>query len=226
MSFMKRISTTLFAQVDQLVGEMENHDALINVAISEQKKKLVTAKLQLARIRSSEQSTAKQLAGLSAAEKQWAQRALSEAEKDETRALMCLERRHQVQQQREKLLAMQEEYQYTAKHIAANVKSCETELEDMVRKHELMRARQSSLDAKVVIDQISNRDQNDLESSFTRWELKLAQGEYVLGGPNEEDAFEEDYLTAERQQNLKSELADLLKHHKDSAQEDGDHENR
>jgi phage shock protein A len=39
MSIFKRTFTSLYASIDQMVGEIENHDALIDAAIKEQKKK-------------------------------------------------------------------------------------------------------------------------------------------------------------------------------------------
>ena len=56
MSIIKRISTSVMATIDELVGEIENHDALIKAAIDEQKKKIATAKVQLGKIRANEQN--------------------------------------------------------------------------------------------------------------------------------------------------------------------------
>ncbi len=222
MSWIKRLSTTLTASMDQLVGELENHDALIRVSIREQKQRIATARLQLSRIQNSEKEVARQLAELQLAQKQWAQRALREASSDEQRALQCMERRAAVQEKLHKLQAMRTEYQSTAARISGDIQRCEEALVSMQHKHDLMRARQSSVNAKAVIDELGGSQLEQVQDQFERWELRLAQGEYTLNLQGAGDELEEQYLSEERQQALRAELDGLLA--QQAAGEGGSHE--
>ena len=47
-----------FASIDKMVGEIENHDALIKAAINGQQKKLAAARMQLTKLRNAERRPA------------------------------------------------------------------------------------------------------------------------------------------------------------------------
>ncbi len=211
MSFIKRLSTSVFARVDELVGEIENHDALIQAAISEQKKKLATAKLQLSKIQSSEQRVKQQLVKNQESIVLWEERAVKEASVgNEDKALQCLQRKQRVHSSLEKLGTMAAEYRQTASKIERDIQRCEDELKGMVQKHELMRARQSSVDAMHVINEASHRPLDDMQSSLERWEIKLTQNEMFQSSDNEMDMLEQEYVEEEHKLELKHELELLL----------------
>ncbi len=210
MSIIKRISTSLYSQIDGIVGEIENHDALIKAAITEQRKKLAAAKVQLSKIQRSEKSTARQLAELKQKEKSWAERAITTSDKNETQALACLQRRQSVRDQITKCNDALLAYQQTASKMSADIARCEQELKAMSQKHELMRARQSSVEAQNIFNEVSDSSIDELETSFNRWELKLAQGEIDVEGFDSTDTLEQEYISQENEQQLRAELADLL----------------
>ena len=212
MSLFKRTFTGIYHKVDQLVGEIENHDAQIQAAIGEQKNTLAAAKVQLQKIRHSEQKIKDQLAELSIDEHKWAQRATQEAKSDEHRALTCLQRRQRIRQQKTKLEHMLYEYQLSSTRIKRDVEQCEDTLENMIQKHQILRARQSTADALRIIDRESQTQAHNVESSFDRWEVKIAQGEYTVDKYDSEiDELEQAYLSEENELELRAELAELLK---------------
>lgn len=210
MSMIKRISTTLFSRLDHVVGEIENHDALIKVTIAEQKKKLAAAKVQLSKIHTSEKRVKEQLAQNAIAIRKWEQRAIAEAETHEEKALQCLQRKKQIQQQEYQLKEMLVEYKQTAQKIAADIERCEQEVQSMIQKHELMRARQSSVDAMAVISEAGSSHLDDLQNSFDRWEVKISQGEMFSTQLDNVDLLEQEYIAQENDMELKQELALLL----------------
>ena len=210
MSLFKRLSTTLYSRIDQMVGEIENHDALIQAVIREQRKKLAAARMQLNRIKASEQKVARQIVELKENEARWSERAVRTAGEDERQALACLQRRRVVRQQLVKLEEAQTAYQQTASRMSADIARCEQELNESSRKHELMRARQTGIDAMNVFDEYSTSSIDTLETSFNRWELKLAQGEVNFDSNDFTDALEQEFLSQESEQQLRAELAELM----------------
>ena len=211
MNIIKRTFSGLFSQIDGIVGEIENHDALIKAAIKDQQKKLAAAKVQLARIKSQELQIKQQLAEQSLNEKRWVKRAKEEAADNEAQALLCLERRSMVKDKIGKLEHMLKQYQQTSTKIQADISRCEDEFKAMQQKHALMRARQSSADAANIVSSVSNSNLDDIETSFDRWEVKIAQGEISMEIADDSDELELAYLTREREELLKDELAALLK---------------
>lgn len=206
----KRTFTSLYSKIDQMVGEIENHDALIQAAIAEQKGKIASAKIQLRRLQENSQRTQEQIAQLSSNEKQWTQRAAKEASGNEEQALACLQRRQKIRQQIDKLRHIQREYEHSATSVKSNITQCEDDLARMVQKHQILRARQSTAEAMQIIDSGPENQQRNLESSFDRWEVKISQGEVSTEYYNEVDILEQDYLSEENEQDLRAQLADLL----------------
>ena len=47
MSIFKRLSATLVTSIDRVVGEIENHDAVIQASINDIRKKVAEAKVRL-----------------------------------------------------------------------------------------------------------------------------------------------------------------------------------
>ena len=212
MSLFKRTFTGIYAKIDQLVGEIENHDALIQATINEQKNKLASAKVQLKKMQTQESRVKEQLKKLRENEQRWSSRATQEAATDEQRALSCLQRRQTVRRQIAKLEQIQYEYQMSAVKIKNDIQQGDDDLAAMIQKHQILRTRQSTADALRMIGEDRQTNKVDVESSFDRWEIKIAQGEFSSDHYAEEiDELEQEYLTEENELQLRSELAELLK---------------
>ena len=216
MSLFRRMYTTVFAQVDQMVGEIENHDALIKAAIAEQRKKVAMAKVQLARLQASEQRVSRQMKDLEDKEKSWTRRAVDEANDDEAQALVCLQRRQRIREQLARLGDNRETYNQAARKMSADIARCEEQLSSLGQKHELMRARQSGADALNIINEVSGSSIDELETSFERWEVKIAQGEIGADSFDPVDTLEDEYLGRENEAALRAELSELLREEKDN----------
>ena len=213
MSIFKRTFTSLYASIDQMVGEIENHDALIDAAIKEQKKKIAAARVQLRRVEASEKRIDDQLAQLCINAKLWTQRAAVEAkdQANEQQALMCLQRRQKVQQKIEKLQLMKDEYRHSTDRMQQDISQCEQDLTAMTQKHQMMRARQSTSDAMQIVERDSGIGLETIENSFDRWEVKISQSELTVDRlDNGVDFIEQEYLQEENEQQLRFELAQLL----------------
>ncbi|MCP3669412.1 MAG: hypothetical protein GY814_03040 [Gammaproteobacteria bacterium] len=210
MSIIKRISTTLFSKIDHVVGEIENHDALIQATIKEQRKKIAAAKVQHARLQGAQQRIQEQISQLTAEERQWAERAIKEAERDPSQAMACMQRRQQAQNQIKQLGQSRDEYQKAAEKMAQDLSHSDSDLRSMKQKHELLRSRQTSADALTVISDMDHTHTDELESSFDRWEIKISQAEIMADSYEPVDTLEQAYINEENQQALSIELEELI----------------
>lgn len=209
MSIIKRLYTTISASVDQLVGDIENHDALIDAAIREQRKKLAAARVQLKRLLERERQASGDIEHLQAKQQQWRERAVRTAGEDEAGALACLQQRHRIVEKIEQLQTHRRQYAEASHNMAADIGRCERELQDLSQKHALFRARQSSGEALNVINGMGGLSREDLCGCFERWDATLMAHE--IGSPVDEvDIFEQRFVEEENREQLRRELDDLL----------------
>lgn len=214
MSILKRTFTTVFSKVDQIVGEIENHDALIQVAITERRNNVAVARVELAKIKKQEHKVSEQISQLEFNESRWSERAIKESYIDEEKALLCMQQRLNTNQRVQKFKNMQQEYIKASQKMKQDIAKAEYELSAMTQKQQLMRARQSTSDALNKMSYIGIAGEDELDICFDRWNVKLAKSEYNLETNDidlEVDDLEQVYLKEENQQALREQLSQLLK---------------
>ena len=211
MSIIKRLSATLVSGIDKVVGEIENHDAVIQASLDEMRKRIAEAKLRLGQVQSEEARLDRQIQEMQHNVQRWRQRAVDCAqgdERDEAKALDCIHRSRRCLQQIEKLEQARFQYRQSADTLARDIETSEQRLLEMKQKHTLMRARQSSSSA---LNATGDADAARLlDTTFDRWEINISQAETVLDMHDNVDALEREFITREQQQELRSELAALL----------------
>lgn len=214
MSLLHRTFVSLYAKIDNLVGEIENHDALIKAAIGEQRQKITAAKMELRRLEQYQDRLQKEVEQCANNEVLWTERAAKEAESNEEKALLCLQHRQSVREKKEKLIAIQNEHKHSLHQLKRNIAECETDLKSMVQKHQLLKARQSTSEVMSVIDKHQTQNAGAIAESFDRWELQITKDESYLSPLDEGDFLEKEYLDEENNMHLRHELAELLKNKK------------
>ncbi len=143
MSLFKRLSTTLFARIDQVVGEIENHDAVIQATLNEMRKKIAEAKVCLSQVHREKERLEQQGEELQENARRWQQRAIECAGADEEKALECVSRSRFCEQKNIRLRQAINQYVQTTEKLGQDVESSEQRLTEMKQKLTLMRARQS-----------------------------------------------------------------------------------
>ncbi|WP_166805087.1 PspA/IM30 family protein [Nitrosococcus wardiae] len=210
MSFFRRLSASLTARIDQVVAQMENHDAIIEAAIREARQATAKAKVRLARVRSDGERLETKLAELREAEIKWSERARRIAKEDENRALECLRRRRGCQRQRVQLEKARENHQQGEVRLVGDVREAEERVADMTQKRHLMRTRQSAAEALNSITRVDSRMDGDVADAFERWEVRITEAEYEAGTADFLDSLEQRFADAEEQDALRAELDELL----------------
>jgi len=228
MSLLKRLSVTLFSRIDDVVADIENHDALIRVAIEEQSKKVVQAKGQLIKLKRKRKIIENSLLGLKSDDSAWHRRALDESSTNEQRALQCLQRKKIIQEEIIKLEQGNHEYQLIIEKLVNDIQTSEQELTQIKRKRELLSARQSSSEITHQVNQTKESSFKQLQDTFDRWEANLDTKVIHIDEQlainhslnqlddfsSSADLFEKTYLDKEKQSALKQELSELIKQHK------------
>jgi len=215
MSIFKRLSTTIAAQLDHVVGEIENHDAVVKVSISDLKKKIVEAKVRLDRVRSDATQLQNQINQHQSDAARWKSRAVECANEDEQKALSCVSRAQQCEQQVTQLESALNQYLQSAEKLAQDINTAENRARDLKQKHDLMRARQSSCET-IKVTQDTNEDPSSmLCDTFDRWEIKLRQTELSLDSQPNVDTLENEFIKQEHDDELRHTLDALLKNNQE-----------
>jgi len=213
MSIIKRLSATVVSSIDSLVGEIEDHNAVVEVAIKDLQKQIAEAKVRLNRVNQEQLKIKQQISDTQLKASAWKQRAIESAKDDEAKALECLNRSKTHKDQVKGLDASHEEYKVTSRKLSEITGKLEKALIEAKRKQTIMRARQSS--SRAVTMNSGNFDaQKDLTDTFERWEVNLVNAEMNEDNTLDDvsiDSFEEQFITQEKRDTLKMELDVLIK---------------
>lgn len=214
MSIIKRLTTTIVARVDQLVGGIENHDAVVEAAIKDARQATAKAKIRLQRLTQERQKMAARIAELRNKDVEWTRRAQQVAAQDEEKALVCIRRRRECQRQIDELTAAVAKQRQAEDKICADVRDAETRISEMNQKRSLMRTRESAAEALANFNRLDDGQTINVDDTFERWEVRVSEAEMRTGCSLQNDSFdnlEREFIDAEERASLCSELEALNK---------------
>lgn len=209
MSILKRLSATMFSRVDQVVSEIENHDAIIESAVRDNQRALAKARVRFNRLKADGQRLAQRLADLQASEAQWTRRAQDKAEQDEQTALRCLQKRRECRRRiagTEQALA---EHRKTEDRLAKELETMEERVKRIGQQRNLLRSRQSAAEAMRTFKAIEDCSYIDIDDTFEKWEVKVTEAELASDGFDTTDDLEQAFIEAEELEDLQHELSEL-----------------
>ena len=210
MNLIRRISTSITSSVDRAVSKVENHDAIINVALRDTQQAAARSRVRLERVRKDGHNLRTRRANLEQAIVRWAERARGVASEDEAKALECLRRRKDCEAQLENLKESIEKHDELEARVSEQVKKIEARIREVSQQRNMMRSRQSVADAMRTINNIEGVSYGDIEDTFDRWEINLGETEVLLGSMSSRDPLESEFLAEEDTAELRAELEELL----------------
>jgi phage shock protein A len=213
MSVFKRISATISSRVDQLVSQVENHDAVVESSIREARQAVAKSKVRLARLNNDGTRLRRKLADLQHAEGKWRERAKSVAAQDEDRAIECLRRRQECQRQITDLNGVLDKHHSLEQRLTRDIRTAEERVSEMSQKRNFMRTRQSAAEALNAISDVDDNVSTELADTFERWEIRVTEAELEAGTSDLDldDAMEREFIDAEQRDALRAELQQLLR---------------
>lgn len=96
MNTLRRWTTSIVSSFEAVVGQIENHEALVSSAIEEVERSSARAKVQLNRVKRDGTTMRQRLIELRDEQARWEDRARKTVAVDEKRALECLRRKRRV----------------------------------------------------------------------------------------------------------------------------------
>ena len=208
MARIKRWTHGFVASIDNMIVQVENHEALATSALRDLEQGVARSKVQLARVERDGRAISQALLDEREAAERWRDRA--KREPDEARALECL-RRHKHAAARVAELAHNEgEHQRIEQQLRRDVQALERRLQELRQQRNTMRTRQSRAEAFGVAQGQSDVENGELAEIFERWETRVAETEVRSGCLVASiDSFDEEFLDAEEAAALKLELSAL-----------------
>ncbi len=211
MAMLKRMTTSIWASVDRIVTQMENHEALVEASIEEIQRSSAKAKVSLARVRNDGQKMRDRIVELENTQKTWEERALSCAKTDEAKAVECIKRRNSANRQKEALLKQETEHKKVEKLLTDDLNAIEKKLQELRVKRNILKTRQSRAEALSMLHGDDSRMVSEIGSILDRWETRVMESEYSGSCCEKgDDALDREFVSAEEEADLKAELADLV----------------
>jgi len=222
MRLFKRISSTVLASVDKVVSEVENHDAVVESMLLELKQAEAESKVRLKRVQQDGKNLRQQLETLKESENNWTTRASKLANdsdskndnKNQQKALACLERRQTCREQITKLNSRLEQHGVTEQTLFDQLQKIENRRSEMNDKRHLFQSQQAVAEANRVVSAVTGSGKTDINEAFDRWEISIAKKETldcnsILLDTENIDALDLEFKESENNANLLAELAEL-----------------
>lgn len=212
MNTLKRLSSSIKANIDWMIGQIENHEGLIEATIREVHQTAARAKVQLNKVRADGQAIRRKLIELRESEELWLERAKKVAKGEEEKALACLKRKNALAAQIKSLEEQHVEHSRTEKLLTEDLTRIEEKLLKLKNQKNLMRSRQSRAEALNLLNHEDSQVFSEIDSIFERWETKVTEYEmqsgcYAQCGP---DSLEQDFLSNEEETELRAQLQEIL----------------
>lgn len=218
MSLFSRFVTTMHAGVERTVSNMENHEAVVNAALKDSREALMRAKVRFAKLEKEGCKQRDRLTELTSEIELWSERARNSAETDRPKALACLQRKKQREQELQRVREQITEHELIVKKVRGNIEESTNRVEALQTQRNHMRSREAAAQAGAIVNTLDERMGADVESAIERWEIKVGQSEimndtYAADLPLTDllaDPLADDFNAAEENQMLEAELDELL----------------
>jgi phage shock protein A len=211
MKAIRRITTSLCANFDWAVTQIENHEALVNAALREIQHSGAKAKVQLARVRKDGERMRQKIDQLKESDQLWAERAIRCNGLDQTKALECLKRRKKAQAEVHELELQVAAHVRLEEDLTRDLESIEKRIEELKRKRNSLRSRESTAEALSALQSQDLGLIDELDDVFDRWEIRVSEYEshdHILSPKSK--SLEAEFETEEEHVQLKAELEALI----------------
>ncbi len=208
MARFKRWTHGFVASIDNLIVQIENHEALATSALAELKQGVARSKVQLMRVERDGRALRQALSDEQEAAKRWRERA--RREEDEARALECLKRHKRAEARGSELRCNLAEHERVEAQLKRDVQTLERRLFELRQQRNTMKTRQCRAEAFNVVQGSSGLENGEIGAIFERWETRVTESEVASGCLIDSvDGFDEELLDAEEAASLKLELRAL-----------------
>lgn len=215
MNILKRIATSVHRGVDRTVSSMENHEAVVDATLRASREALMRAKLRLAKLEKDGRQLQDRVTELGSEIELWTERAQDCADNNRQKALACLQRKKQREQELQHTSEQLTHHEQVLKGVRSSIDESANRVEALQIQRNHMRSREAAAQAGAIVHTIDDPLRSDVESAIERWEIKVGQSEILNDSYSTiysaADELAEEFVTTEENQLLETELDELLK---------------
>ncbi len=207
MNLIKRLTTSVTATLENAVGELENHDAIVEANIKQTRQAVAKTQARLATLRQQRNAIETQLKTANEQVALWEKRAISIGDENEHQALQCLSRRNHSETEAHRLSSTLDQQDDLIGNVNSNLETLKSKLDEMSQRHNLMRSRQAVASVQSVASKVGQSEQ--INDTFERWEAAVLETELGASQGCSVDPLEEQFRSQESDKKLHAQLADL-----------------
>lgn len=213
MSLLKRFVTTVHSSVERTLSGIENHEAVVDAALRESREAVSRARVRLARLEKDGAEQRNRVTELTSQIGLWNERARSVAKSDREKALACIQRRRQCEQELHTAKAQMQENEKIIRRVRDSISESANRVQSLQNQRNQMRSREAAAYAGQIVHRLDGRVGDDVEAAIERWEMTVGQAEimsehYPVSASVDE--LEEGFLSDEENTLLAAELNALL----------------
>ena len=210
MNSIKRLFVSIKSQVDQVADEFENHEALAGAAIQDLQAIASKTRLHLHKVSKLSAQYQKQLTQQQEQAKLWSERAIKASKEDEHKALQCVKRLRQTQQQITLLEQQHQESTAQESKIRNDLNAISEQLQMLKNKKEILAARQNRANIQESLNDRHGNPVQEVNNIFERWEGTVVSSEFEVPEHDiDTDNFADEFEQEEDDLALKMMLDDL-----------------
>ena len=216
MHSIRKILISLKTQMNNVVDDFENHEALAALAIEEIERIGRSSRIQLNRVRNRIGEIEKQIDEQKESAEKWSERAVRLEPNDTEAALNCVKRMKEAEKQ---IGILEREHRKTVaqeSRISRDLSRISEQLAEMKTRRENLISRQNI--AKASGNAVGDRHHPAREANaiFERWESRVVGDEFDIPAEEPHDAFADRFEKEEQEEDLKATLASLVEKYRQS----------
>jgi len=178
MKSLKRIFVSIKSQVDHVANEFENHEALAGAAIQDLQVIANRTRLHLHKVSKLSAQYQEQVEQQYEQARLWSERALKAREDNEQKALQCVNRLRQTQQQITLLEQQHKKSTAQESKVRDDLQALSEQLQVLKNKKEILAARQNRASVKESINDLHENPAQEVNNIFDRWEGTVVSSEF------------------------------------------------
>jgi len=213
MSLIKRFVATVHTGLDRTLAGIENHEAVVDAALTESRQAVARARARLARLEKDGAEQRNRVAELTTQAELWNERARTVADSDRQKALTCIQRRRQCEHELQNAKSQMQSHEKIIRRVRDSITESTQRVQKLQTQRNEMRSREAAAYAGQIVHRLDGRIGVDVEEAIERWEVTIGQAELLTEhypAANDVDEFEQSFISTEENELLEVELNALL----------------
>jgi phage shock protein A len=212
MNSLRRLTASIFSSFEGVIGQLENHEALVTTAIREAEHAAGRARAQLGRVQKDGVAMRKRVEELREQASVWEERAKRIAAQDQSKALECVRRRQRYLAEASKTEEQAIGHVKLERQLSADLGVVQEKLNALRQQRNIMRTRESRAEALRVVNTVESSTIGEIDDIFDRWEARISACEQHVesSAAGDFDELNHEFSSKEEEVQLQEVLANLL----------------